>query len=346
MADFNSEGLITPQDAPKLDEQMNSLFDFAKTTNVENQIEYVKDVESTKVESTEITTDISSTETQEETQEEIQVVDADRELLINKFKTETGFEGDIDLSLDGFIGVTKQIQDKLKTYEQDEEVRQFVEHKAKGGTIETFKALPKAPDFTNIREQLVPTNIELAENLVRENLKQLGMRPTLIEANINALKDSGELHEEATGILDTFEKESLDEYNAKIKEIEEEQQKQQLAVQESWNQVKTIFNGNVINGVSIPKDDLINFKNAVLPDKNGNSKIIEMRQALTVEQQLHLDYIIFKGFNVSNVKGAVGKPNPAKNELSLTMLTGGAAVKESKNNTNDLLNELATQFSK
>ena len=346
--------LITKQDAPNLQGQLDSFFEQKVETPQPTNVETPINVESKEAPQQQSTEPLTTTEQQvvEDKLEEIQSTedDSEREALIAKFKADTGFDGDIDLTLDSFVGAVKSFKEKLQVYEEDEDIKAFAEHKAKGGTIETFRTLPKPPDYTAVREALTPDNIEFAEQIVRNDLTAKGMRPILIEAQINALKDAGELHDEAGLIVDSKEAFELEEYNSKIQSVNTELEAERVRAEESWNQVKNVLQGNVINGIIVSPTEMQEFKDYILPDKKtGVSKAIQARAALTVDEQLALDYIAFKRFNINagEIKGLVKRVTPPKDSLSLNMLTARAKTNTgSADKTDELLSELGTLFKK
>ena len=271
--------------------------------------------------------------------------------LAERFKAETGYTGDIELNLEGFIKATNAIKEevakKYEVYEQDEEIRQLAEHKAQGGTIETFKMLPKAPDFTDVRNSLTPENVTLAEQLVREDLLGKGIRTSIVEATINGLKDEGALHEEALSALDAKQQAANVEFETKQQEVLNRIKEENDLVQASWETVKTTLNsGNKLNGFVIEPKEFEKFKAVILPDeKTKVSKIHELRANLTVEQQLYIDYLIYRNFDLGKtIIGAVQPPKAAKGDLSLTMLSGGAKG-DKVAATDDFMNQLAGEFS-
>lgn len=340
---------LTPQGEPNLDSQLDSLLSESRVIPIEPDVTPAGGQEGVTP------ANIVIPETPPNT-EDNQGGEGDNEpdlatQLAERFKAETGYTGDIELNLDGFIKATNAIKEevakKYEVYEQDEEIRQLAEHKAQGGTIETFKMLPKAPDFTDVRNSLTPENVTLAEQLVREDLLGKGIRASIVEATINGLKDEGVLHEEASQALASKEERALAEFETKRSEIQATIEADRQAVIDSWKQVETVLStGNVINGFKIDPKDFNEFKAVILPDpKTGQSKIHELRANLTVDQQLYIDFLIHKGFNVGkSIIGAVQPVKAPKEDLSLTMLTGGAKGSKSLA-TDDFMNQLANEFS-
>lgn len=354
---------ITPQQAPDLDSQLNDLFSQSNVAPVTPTVAPVTNepanTQQPNVESVEkpvskqtnpITDEVTNLDDLDPAKQlAVEATDEpkpdDVSLLVNKFKEQTGYSGDLDLTLDGFIKVVKDVKSEYAIYENPQ-VKALAQHLATGGTVDTFNPLPVVPDYNNVRESLTVENIQGAEQIIREELAKNNIKPLIIEATINNLKDEGKLRDEALSIIDSREQADLEVFNEAKAQLDLQQANVQKEIAEQWNQVNTVLSGNEINGIKIPKAEMEAFAKVIKPNENGEIPIHKMRAELTVEQNLYLDFLIYKGFVTNrSVQGKVAAPVAPKTDLSISMLNGGNQSKGGQNvSTDEVLSELATLF--
>ncbi len=264
--------------------------------------------------------------TEEPVPDDTEAKETARQALVTRFKSETGYEGDLTLTLDGFIDATKAIKTaqeaRIAAYEADEEIKLLAAHKAQGGTLQTFLTIPKLPDFDAMSAELLPEAIEAQERWVRQDLQSKGLKPTIVEATINSLKDTGALYDESKEAFENYKVNETTKFNNNQAEAQRRiDADAQLQVQ-SWNEALAVVDSNDFDGYTIKdKAELARFK-ASIQDKS----IVAKWDNLTAAQQLILDYIVFNGFKLGSLgekQGVIKPPVVPKNDVTLEMLQGG-----------------------
>jgi hypothetical protein len=153
----------------------------------------------------------------------------------------------------------------------------------------------------------------------------------------NKLKDFGKLaFDKLKNYEEQLEIKEKQEYEKSLK-LEEEK------IKNHWNNINTIISKGQLANITIPDADRKGFFEwlALSADNNGNSQASIARSKATTEQLLQLDYLLYKGFDLSKL--IQQKANQEKvNNLRLRIhnkggLSNGEGVDKSKyTNPNDI----------
>lgn len=189
---------------------------------------------------------------------------------------------------------------------------EFYQHMKEGRGIETFLTKNTKPIFETI-ELKDPADIEdkvakekaISDNraIISMNLKTKGLN----ESDINALID---LHD-AKGILyeqgKLAKKELSDANKVRVDaQLQAETERIEAAKKsqiEIVNKAKEIITKNNFAGLQIPANDLKGFSDALFnTDKKGYSALDYLRENVSLEHNLIIDYIIYKQFKPLNLQ--------------------------------------------
>ena len=206
---------------------------------------------------------------------------------------------DIDLKSDDIAEVEKfyEKRDELVAakvlqgfLENDPDLKDLYEHKKQGLSIDTWKEKVTAIDWSKF--EVPKDKPEVAENIVREGLRQKGLSAKMIERNINALKDDEDvasMYNEAVEIVKDFDKQTKGQVQANI-----EREKQQNALDTIENnkviaQITDVVTKGDLNGYVVPETE----RAELIKYVNSNERV-DKWDKLPLEAKLFVDNIIRK----------------------------------------------------
>jgi hypothetical protein len=236
--------------------------------------------------------------------------DEDTDILfkeeVQKFKDLVGVEEDIeDFSVETISkilnGKIESVKKQYENLESDPEIKALIEHKQKGGTLESFIQTP-----ITFNKALFDVNndnhVETVFTTYWKNIK--GLDAEDVELALSALKANPDtLKVKFTKVLDEIESISLKEvetYNAKI----EAERKQKEEVSKSF---LTVIDKGEIGTIKLPPAEKTKFKEYLNSDTyNANWDALEkdpIKMAI-------LEYFVYNNLNIqTEVKQNVQKRN-------------------------------------
>lgn len=210
---------------------------------------------------------------------------------IATFKQITGWDGDLEVSVESFANAAKQLAERAKQDELDEEVRQFAEWKNQGGDLDSFRQLKQFVDYGAIIDELGEEDLEKQEQIVRWAYDEED--DEVVDSLIEKLKDSGKLYAKSVNILrkreaeETKAKESF-EQQVRAEKAEKIKQEQQV-----FTEIKSALDKNNFNNFSIPASELDDFRK-LYEAKKGELPIANVWAKLNREQSVLIDYLAYK----------------------------------------------------
>jgi len=261
--------------------------------------------------------------------------DAPEMSLIEEIVAQMGYDDlgeDFEESTEGLIKLTNALSERRATETLDElfnsmpTLKQHFEYLRSGGDPNAFMETVKEPDWSTMA-----VDEKNAKDVLRSYFKARGDEDAFIDDMIEAYEDKKQL---------TVKAEQAKEALAKVQEKKREQlveaQKEQAELErkkseEIWNTVKsTVMDSTELAGIPITereKAKFIEFISAPV-DAKGNTQRDVMASQLKLEQQLALDYLIFKGVDL---KKFVDIKAGTKNAMTLRdRLKSGGKVKGGK----------------
>lgn len=280
----------------------------------------------------------------DDTSQNNDVVDEEQQAIesfVQAIKEETGVE--VEFNTDSILKAVKAV--KQQNLIEDNEVLAFLEHKKNGGTLETFKQLPKEPNYTPIKEQLTAENISLQEEYALKFLVTIkGLDEEVAQTTIDSLKDNSKLLDFSLKALEAIEANEKADYQAKIDRINQETESNRQKAIEEWNNIQAVANGDKIFGYKLQDAALTKLRDSYKVNENGVLPIVEKQQKLTPEQIVFIDALIANDFDISILKAFANqapiKQGSSKNPLSsLIKGSGGSAGSQKVTSTlSDVLN--------
>jgi len=273
--------------------------------------------EETSEEASEETED--ETEETEETEEELSLVESIRRKLGYDFE-ELGFESELDDTEDSIqllVERAKDIaaEDAINSYfDQYPDVKELLEYRQLGGDPDKFFQT-KFPEVDYEKVELKEDDERQQEHIIRQELREVrGMSNEEINAEIEDYRNGGILENKAKRSLSALKAKQQNDKEQLLEQQREQDKQRQEQVVEHWNNVKqTIESATSFKGFKVPsKDKNAFFEYLATPVEDGKSKAMLAHENADLETRLAVDYLLFKGFNLSDIVSRKAKDENAK----------------------------------
>lgn len=277
-----------------------------ETPEKETVEEVVPDAVQKKVKTTDIP-DITKEDKVEPAQETEESEEPEMS-LIEEIVAQMGYddiEGDFEESTEGLIKLTNALSERRAVETLDNlfdsmpTLKQHFEYLRSGGDPNAFMETVKEPDWstTTIDEKN-------AKDVLRSYFKARGDEDAFIDDMIEAYEDKGTLKEKAEQAKGALAKVQENKREQLVKAQKEQAELQQKEAEKIWNTVKTtVMDATELAGVPITereKSKFIEFISAPV-DSRGNTQRDIAASQLKLEQQLALDYLIYKGLDLKKL---------------------------------------------
>lgn len=317
-----------PQDVEAADEIENELDEDIRERGDEDYEDYVdEDYDDGK--STETT--VEDEYDDEEGGEDLTIADQISNIL--------GFELDsqYDDTVEGLTEYVKDISQEIAEdqiqdlFQQFPEVQRHLDFVLAGGESEQFfEAYNPSADYGNF--QLTENDTMSQKVILQQYFQMKGHDDQFINEMLEDYEDSGKLYSKAN-----IAKDSLAQFQAQQREEMMAQQQARFEEQEQereqfWDGVADILEeGREFGGIRIPDRDKANFFDyisAPVDDSGRTQRDIDYSDA-DMEIKLAIDYLMFSGFNLSDIIDTKAKTASARN-LRERIVSNQERVKSAK----------------
>lgn len=208
----------------------------------------------------------------------------------------------------------KLADDQLaQVFEQFPDVQELYEYRRLGGDPEEFMET-KFPEVDFEKVEFDEEDSQQHEMLVKNELKARGYTKDEIEAELEDYKNGGILESKAKRALGALKAKQEQDKEALLEEQREAFKEQQQKIESYWEDVKeTIDKSSGFKGFTIPskdKDDFFDFISK--PVEGGKSQRDLMVEESDLETRLAIDYLLYKGFDLSEIISRKAKDKNAK----------------------------------
>lgn len=189
--------------------------------------------------------------------------------------------------------IKKQVEAEL--FQSDEDLKSLAEWKKAGKSVASWKATQEAENFNF---EIKKEDIEGQEKIVRNHYKDLGLSEKRINALIEQAKDDDELFAEAEKVVAEVKATLKANAAAKAKQEEDAAKVAAKEKEDSINLLTGIIKGGKLdNRLVIPEKERADFNKYIFSAARE-----EKWSKLTPEQELLMEYILFKDFEVKGVE--------------------------------------------
>ena len=276
----------------------------------------------------------TSEETTEETSEEIQEDDTEAEApndalqeaadsleegeeseasIISTLKERLGYEieGDFEDDYDGIAGLTKAMAEKIaeeqfrSVFQSFPDIQEYLNYRVSGGDPDKFfKVAAKEIDFGKL--SLNKEDKGMQRKVVESFMQMQGFEAEEITEAIQDYEDAGILLKNSERAVKKLAAHQVKQKESLVQEQQQQAQETAKQTQETWGQIGSIINKGRLRDFTIPESDKKRFYNwmATPIDNNGRSQRLIDREKLDQESILAMEYLMYKGLDISKLVSA------------------------------------------
>jgi len=234
----------------------------------------------------------------------------EEESIINELQAKLGYEleGEFDESIDGLLDFTKATADKIAQEQMQNvfsafpDVQEYLNYRANGGDPKQyFQAAAPERDFSamEVRDGDVVTQ----KQIVGAYLEGQGFDQSEIKETLEDYEDAGILERHAKKALTRLQTKQAQDKKLLIERQQQEAQAQAQENEKMWTEINSLVQQGSLKGLTVPERDKKRFFDWMASpiDQQGNSQRSVDRANLDQETLLALEYIVYKGFDLSKL---------------------------------------------
>jgi len=239
-----------------------------------------------------------------------ETAEPEEESIISELQAKLGYEleEDFDESIEGLTQFTKATAEKMAQEQMQNvfnafpDVQEYLNYRANGGDPRKyFQTAAPERDFSAM--EVTAEDITTQKQIVGAYLESQGFDQSEITETLEDYEDAGILERHAKKALTRLQ---AKQSQNKEKLLQQQQAQAQQAAQENermWTEINGLVQAGSLRGLSIPERDKKRFFNwmAAPVDQQGNSQRAIDRAKLDQETLLALEYIVYKGFDLSKL---------------------------------------------
>lgn len=205
------------------------------------------------------------------------------------------------------------VQESLeKIFSSNPTLNKFYNYISNGGDESKFSEILASSDVDKKFETGTPDS-ELM-SYMRNTLKKRGLKDNYINSIIKEAESNESLLEEANSLVD----EELTAKQSQLEQLEQQQQQEavrrQQEVQQYWSNVRQTVDKGKLNNFTVPdseKNAFFEWMARPINRSNQSQSAIELSQ-LSIEDQLALEYLRYKKFDLSALVANAAKSTKAR----------------------------------
>ena len=265
---------------------------------------------------------------------------------VNAMHQESGFEfidenGNVKIYSDDTNGVLEFANDiseqrftewRQAFFGQNPELAEVTKHLLSGGSLDTFQA---PVDYSQV--DVAKLDDAGKERFVRRSLEIKGFSKERTDNLINLFKDSNTMDSETVVALQELENHEVTMSQQRDALYQQQVQQEQQQIDQYWDSVEDKVSDGNLGSIQIPEQDkqgFFDYMSAVV-DNSGNTQEMLDRGQETIEQQLQIAYLRYKGLDVSTIANSQVRKQTAltlrqrlKNSAKLKPETGKSTSKK------------------
>ena len=234
----------------------------------------------------------------------------EEESIISELQAKLGYELDqeFDESIEGLTEFTKATAEKMAQEQMQNvfsafpDVQEYLNYRANGGDPRKyFQAATPERDFSAM--EVTEGDLVTQKQIVGAFLESQGFDQTEIKETLEDYEDAGILERHAKKALVRLQDKQAKEKKTLIERQQAQAQQQAQENERMWTEINDLVQGGSLKGLTVPERDKKRFFNwmSTPVDRQGNSQRAIDRSKLDQETLLALEYIVYKGFDLSKL---------------------------------------------
>jgi len=269
--------------------------------------------------------------------DDVNVLDA----LKSKFGYDFG-EANFEESVDGIYEMSRVAAERMADEQLDAffkempDVADNAQYRANGGDpSKYFELVSQTRDYSQVSMSEKDTMTQ--RHVLEELLRRQGFDNETRETMLSNMEESGVLYNQAKAALPVLTKLVDAEKRNMIANQERVAQENEAKRREELETIKNTIKVGTLKGIQIPEAEKTKFGAWLMqPDKSGVTPRNAARDRLTLEDKLALEYLVYKGFNLSDLVQKRVETAKAKDLKSLLKDKQGSRMKSDSAQRQDL----------
>jgi len=313
----------------------------------ETQEESVPEQETTDEETVEEVKEEQTEEAEQPVAENTESDETDSEpSIVSTLIERLGYDiqGEFSDDYDGIVGVTKEAATKMaeeqfqQVFSAFPDIQEYLNYRVSGGDPDKyFEVAAKEIDFSKL--EVNEKDVGMQRKVLETFLTSQGYEPEEVTDTIQDYEDAKILYKNAGRAV---KKLAVAQANAKETLLKQQQEEAKVVAQqtkETWNNINQIVNRGKLKDFTIPEADKKKFYNwmSVPVDQQGRSQRIIDREKLDQESILAMEYLMYKGLDLSkliNTKATTRQAVNLKAKLKANSQTASRRMKGNKGGYN------------
>jgi len=270
--------------------------------------------------------------------------------IISTLKERLGYEieGDFEDDYDGIAGLTKAMAEKIaeeqfrSVFQSFPDIQEYLNYRVSGGDPDKFfKVAAKEIDFAKL--SLNKEDKGMQRKVVESFMQMQGFEAEEITEAIQDYEDAGLLLKNSERAVKKLAAHQIKQKESLVQEQQKQAQETAKQTQETWGQIGSIINKGRLRDFTIPESDKKKFYSwmATPVDNNGRSQRLIDREKLDQESILAMEYLMYKGLDISKLVSAKVNTKQAaslKSKLKSSKPTASRRMKGNKGGYNKTSN--------
>lgn len=232
--------------------------------------------------------------------------------VVNKLHDESAYkflddDGNVKIyedSEEGFKEFSKDIsyerfnEFKEEFFGQNPVLTEVAKHLLSGNDLDTFNM---GTDYSKLDASTMSKEEKIS--YIKRSFEVSGLDKDRVNSVVQLIIDSNSVDDEINKAIPALQKHEADTVASRDAAYQQSIEDRNDAIEKHWEDVNTVVTKGQLNEITIPdadKKDFYAYVSDAIDDK-GNSKELIDRQNETLEQQLMLSYLRFKGFNLDKL---------------------------------------------
>jgi hypothetical protein len=241
-------------------------------------------------------------------------------------------EGDFEDSYEGIASYTQQVADKIaeqklsELFEQMPDVQKFMQYRINGGDSKKyFQTAQQANKYAGV--EIAEDNTQMQKQVISALMEHQGYNTEEISETMEDLEDTGLLYKKSVrdlNKLSTLEQKRESDM-LETQRVQAEQAKVENT--ETWNNINQAISTGSVKGININQSDRRKFYDwmAKPVDAQGRSQRMVEREKFDTESMLAMEYMVYKGFDLSKLAVNAAKTSQTQNLKSKLQANKGSA---------------------
>lgn len=246
-----------------------------------------------------------------QTQEVSDSGDAEEESsVIDVLRSKLGYEveGDFADDYDGVVKFTQNVANEIAkeqldtVFTQFPDVEQYLQFRYNGGDPKTyFQTTSPEVDFSAV--ELGDDDINSQRLVVQEIMRRQGYSNEEIHETVDDYMSAGILKKHADRGLIKLQEAQKQEAGQLIANQKQQAEAKQQELQQQWQNIRSTIDQGAVRGFNIPTADKSKFFSWMSDsiDKQGRTQRTIDREAMDVETQVAMEYLLWKKFDLNKL---------------------------------------------